>query len=118
MQKQDCNNKHANMTTSTKKTIFLVNKPKMKNKTPEIKGRFFYNHATYQSLVHNPLTIGKKSKKKILKLQNHEKRKKKTTCDEAETKTVSKNEIKMKNKRNSKKCIKISQRKPCMGSEP
>jgi len=35
-----------NMTTSTKKTIFLENKPKIKNKTPEIKERFFYSHAT------------------------------------------------------------------------
>jgi len=46
MQKQDINNKHANMTTSIKKTIFLENQLKMKNKTPEIKGRFFYSHAT------------------------------------------------------------------------
>jgi len=55
-------------------------------------------------------------------MQNHEKRKK-TTYDEAETKTMSKNEtLKMKSKyqtkETTKKCIKISQRKPCMASEP
>jgi len=38
MQNHDRSNKHANMTTSTKKkNIFLENKPKMKNKTLEIK---------------------------------------------------------------------------------
>jgi len=43
-------------------------------------------------MVHNPLTIEKKQKTKpFLKIQNREKRKK-TTYDEAKTKTVLKNE--------------------------
>ena len=46
MQKQDAAINVQTWQPQLKKTIFLENKPKMKNKTPEIKGRIFYNHAT------------------------------------------------------------------------
>jgi len=69
----------------------------MKNKTPEIKGSFFYSHATKQSLVHNPLTIErrKKVKNKILKIHNHENGRKPHTI---------KKKLKLCRKMNPSKC--------------
>jgi len=46
MQKRNPNKKHAKTTTSSKKTMFLKNKPNLKDKTLETKRTDFYSHAT------------------------------------------------------------------------